>query len=454
MIDENTLSSAPIGKTLFRLSLPTVLAQVINMLYNVVDRVYIGHMEGNGSLALTGVGVCLPLIMFISAFSSFVATGSAPRSSIFMGKGEKEKSEKLLGESVLLQAIISLVLTALLVAFNRPLLLAFGASSATIDYASSYMTIYALGTVFVELTLGLNAFITAEGKTVVSMVVVLVGAVLNIVLDPVFIFVFDMGVEGAAWATIISQGVSCIICIIYLSLGKSSLKLKWSNVLRLDKLILPSFALGLASFVMQSTESLISICFNSNLLKYGGDVAVGTMTICSSVMQMAMLPLQGIAQGAQPLTSFNYGKGNTERVKKCYRTLLSVSLIYSVSLWALVELFPSFFASIFTSDEALINYAVPNIRIYLMMLGLMGILISSQMTFVSIGSALSSVSIALVRKIVLLIPLIYIMPAVYKTNQVRAVFMAEPVADLLAITFAFILFLSVFPKALREHKIR
>ncbi len=454
MIDENTLSSAPIGKTLFRLSLPTVLAQVINMLYNVVDRVYIGHMDVNGSLALTGVGVCLPLIMFISAFSSFVATGSAPRSSIFMGKGEKEKSEKLLGESVLLQAIISLVLTALLVAFNRPLLLAFGASSATIDYASSYMTIYALGTVFVELTLGLNAFITAEGKTVVSMVVVLVGAILNIVLDPVFIFVFDMGVEGAAWATIISQGVSCIICIIYLSLGKSSLKLKWSNVLRLDKLILPSFALGLASFVMQSTESLISICFNSNLLKYGGDVAVGTMTICSSVMQMAMLPLQGIAQGAQPLTSFNYGKGNTERVKKCYRTLLTVSLIYSVSLWALVELFPSFFASIFTSDEALILYAVPNIRIYLMMLGLMGILISSQMTFVSIGSALSSVSIALVRKIVLLIPLIYIMPAIYKTNQVRAVFMAEPVADLLAITFAFILFLSVFPKALKEHKIR
>ncbi len=337
--------------------------------------------------------------------------------------------------------------------FNRPLLL-FGASSATIDYASSYMTIYALGTVFVELTLGLNAFITAEGKTVVSMVVVLVGAILNIVLDPIFIFLFDMGVEGAAWATIISQGVSCIICIIYLSLGKSSLKLKWSNVLKLDNLILPSFALGLASFVMQSTESLISICFNSNLLKYGGDVAVGTMTICSSVMQMALLPLQGIAQGTQPLTSFNYGKGNTERVKKCYRTLLTVSLIYSISLWALLELFPSFFASIFASDEALIDYAVPNIRIYLMMLGLMGILISSQMTFVSIGSALSSVSIALVRKIVLLILLIYIMPAVYKTNQVRAVFMAEPVADLLAITFAFILFLSVFPKALKEHKIR
>ncbi len=454
MIDENTLSSSPIGRTLFSLSLPTVLAQVINMLYNIVDRVYIGHMETDGSLALTGVGVCLPLIMFISAFSSFVATGSAPRSSIFMGKGEKERSERLLGESVLLQVIISLVLTVLLVAFNRPLLLLFGASDNTIDYASSYMTIYALGTVFVELTLGLNAFITAEGKTVVSMVVVTAGAILNIILDPLFIFVFGMGVAGAAWATIISQCVSAFICIIYLSRGNSPLRLKWENITHFDKLILPSFALGLASFVMQSTESLISICFNSSLLKYGLDMAVGTMTICSSIMQMALLPLQGIAQGAQPLTSFNYGKGNTERVKKCYRVLLSVSVIYSVTLWALVEIFPSFFASIFTSDEALIEYAIPNIRIYVMMLGLMGVLISSQMTFVSIGNALSSVSIALVRKIVLLIPLIYIMPSIFTSNQVRAVFMAEPIADFLAITFAFVLFLIVFPKALKERKIR
>ncbi len=454
MTDENTLASGPIGKTLFSLALPTVLAQVINMLYNVVDRIYIGRMADVGSLALTGVGVCLPLIMFITAFSSFVASGSAPRSSIFMGRGEKEKAERLLGGSFTLQIVISLILTTVLFVFNRPLLLSFGASENTIAYASSYMRIYALGTVFVELTLGLNAFITAQGRTTVSMLVVTAGAVSNIILDPVFIYVFDMGVEGAAWATVISQGISTVLCILYLSSDKSALKLKWGNLIQPLSLLLPSFALGLASFVMQSTESLISICFNSSLLRYGGDTAVGAMTICSSIMQMAMLPLQGIAQGSQPLTSFNYGRGNTERVKKCFRTLLSVSLSYSMTLWLLIELFPSAFASLFTTDTALASYAVTAVRIYLMMLGIMGILISCQMTFVSIGSALSSISIALVRKIVLLIPLIYIMPHIYTADRTTAVFLAEPIADFLAITFTAIVFALRFPKALKEGKIR
>ena len=453
MIDENALGTQPIGKTLLKLAVPTVVAQVINMLYNVVDRVYIGHMPGDGSLALTGVGVCLPLIMFITAFSSFVATGSAPRSSIFMGNGEKEKAERLLGGSVTLQVCISIVLTILLLIFSEPLLLAFGASGNTIGYATGYMKIYSLGTLFVELTLGLNAFITAQGKTMVSMLVVLTGAVLNIILDPVFIYLFDMGVEGAAWATIISQGVSAVLCIIYLSGKKTSLRLKRENLIVPFSLILPSFALGLASFVMQSTESLISICFNSSLLKYGGDIAVGTMTICSSVMQMALLPLQGIAQGSQPLTSYNYGRGNMDRVKKCFRTLLCVSLVYSILVWGLVELVPGTFASIYTPESSLIEYAVPYMRIYLMMLGLMGILISCQMTFVSIGSALSSVSIAMVRKIVLLIPLIYIMPSIFTSDPVKAVFFAEPVADVLAITFTVIVFSIQFPSALKKRKI-
>ena len=453
MIDENALGTQPIGKTLLKLAVPTVVAQVINMLYNVVDRVYIGHMPGDGSLALTGVGVCLPLIMFITAFSSFVATGSAPRSSIFMGNGEKEKAERLLGGSVTLQVCISIVLTILLLIFSEPLLLAFGASGNTIGYATGYMKIYSLGTLFVELTLGLNAFITAQGKTMVSMLVVLTGAVLNIILDPVFIYLFDMGVEGAAWATIISQGVSAVLCIIYLSGKKTSLRLKKENLIVPFSLILPSFALGLASFVMQSTESLISICFNSSLLKYGGDIAVGTMTICSSVMQMALLPLQGIAQGSQPLTSYNYGRGNMDRVKKCFRTLLCVSLVYSILVWGLVELVPGTFASIYTPESSLIEYAVPYMRIYLMMLGLMGILISCQMTFVSIGSALSSVSIAMVRKIVLLIPLIYIMPSIFTSDPVKAVFFAEPIADVLAITFTVIVFSIQFPSALKKRKI-
>ncbi len=453
MIDENALGTQPIGKTLLKLAVPTVVAQVINMLYNVVDRVYIGHMPGDGSLALTGVGVCLPLIMFITAFSSFVATGSAPRSSIFMGNGEKEKAERLLGGSVTLQVCISIVLTILLLIFSEPLLLAFGASENTIVYATGYMKIYSLGTLFVELTLGLNAFITAQGKTMVSMLVVLTGAVLNIILDPLFIYLFGMGVEGAAWATIISQGVSAVLCIIYLSGKKTSLRLKRENLIVPFSLILPSFALGLASFVMQSTESLISICFNSSLLKYGGDIAVGTMTICSSVMQMALLPLQGIAQGSQPLTSYNYGRGNMERVKKCFRTLLCVSLTYSILVWGLVELVPGTFASIYTPESTLIEYAVPYMRIYLMMLGLMGILISCQMTFVSIGSALSSVSIAMVRKIVLLIPLIYIMPSIFTSDPVKAVFFAEPIADVLAITFTVIVFSIQFPSALKKRKI-
>ncbi len=453
MIDENALGTQPIGKTLLKLAVPTVVAQVINMLYNVVDRVYIGHMPGDGSLALTGVGVCLPLIMFITAFSSFVATGSAPRSSIFMGNGEKEKAERLLGGSVTLQVCISIVLTILLLIFSEPLLLAFGASENTIVYATGYMKIYSLGTLFVELTLGLNAFITAQGKTMVSMLVVLTGAVLNIILDPLFIYLFGMGVEGAAWATIISQGVSAVLCIIYLSGKKTSLRLKRENLIVPFSLILPSFALGLASFVMQSTESLISICFNSSLLKYGGDIAVGTMTICSSVMQMALLPLQGIAQGSQPLTSYNYGRGNMERVRKCFRTLLCVSLTYSILVWGFVELVPGTFASIYTPESTLIEYAVPYMRIYLMMLGLMGILISCQMTFVSIGSALSSVSIAMVRKIVLLIPLIYIMPSIFTSDPVKAVFFAEPIADVLAITFTVIVFSIQFPSALKKRKI-
>ena len=453
MTKEYELGTAPIGRTLFHLALPTVAAQVINMLYNVVDRVYIGHMAGVGSLALTGVGVCLPLIMFISAFACFVSAGSASRASMFMGKGEKETAEKILGGSFSLQIVISLVLTATLEVTARPLLLAFGASSNTIEYAQSYMRIYALGTVFVELTLGLNAFITAQGKTVASMLVVLVGAVLNIALDPLFIYTFGMGVGGAALATVLSQAVSCLLCIIYLTGKNTSLKLKKSYLRVPLSLLAPSFALGAASFVMQSTESLISVCFNSSLLRYGGDTAVGAMTICTSVLQMAMLPIQGIAQGSQPLTSYNFGQGNRERVRKCFRTLLLACSLYSVTVWALVELFPSFFASIFTSQSALVAYAVPVLRTYCLMLCLMGILISCQMTFVSTGVAAASISIAVIRKLVLLIPLIYIMPHLYTQNRAFAVFMAEPIADFLAIAYTAVIFAFRFPKALREMKV-
>ncbi len=452
MLGEKELESGKIAPTLIKLAIPTVIAQVINMLYNVVDRVYIGHMGEEGSLALTGVGVSLPLILFISAFAAFVSSGSAPRLSIYMGKGDKETSEKILGESFTLQLIISTVLTVVLVLFNRPLLLLFGASDKTIGYASSYMTIYALGTIFVEMTLGLNAFITAEGKTTVSMLTVLIGALLNIALDPLFIFVFNLGVKGAAIATVISQAVSALWCVFFLRSKKSQLKLDFSLMKLEKKIILPSFLLGVSTFIMQSTESLISICFNSSLLKYGGDIAVGAMTIASSVMQMALLPLQGIGQGAQPLTSFNYGRGNIERVKKSFKTLLAISFSYTFVVWIFIMATPSFFASVFASNKSLIEYSSKVLRIYCFSLFLMSIQISCQMTFVAIGVALSSVIVAVVRKIVLLIPLIYIVP-LFVSDKAVGVFLAEPIADILAVTFTIILFLNKFPKALKEKKI-
>lgn len=448
--NKQELATKSIPSLLFKLALPTVIAQVINMLYNIVDRIYIGHMNEVGSLALTGVGVCMPIILFVSAFSSFAASGGAPRASIALGKNDKENAESILGGCFTLQVLISIVLTVLILIFNEPLLLFFGASNETIFYATSYIRVYALGTIFVELTLSLNAFITCQGKTIVSMLTVLIGAVLNIILDPIFIFVFDMGVEGAALATIISQGISAIWCILYLCSSKSNLRLKLSNIKLSSKVVIPCLALGISTFIMQSTESIISICFNSSLLKYGGDIAVGAMTICTSIMQMAMLPLQGIAQGAQPISSFNYGAGNMERVKKCFKTLLITCVIYTSILWLLVELFPSFFSLIFTSDSLLVAYSERILRIYCFSFIILGVQIACQMTFVSIGEALSSVIVAVVRKLVLLIPLIYIVPLFFSDKTI-GVFTAEPIADYIAVTFTSILFTFVFKKKTKER---
>ena len=314
--DKTFLGTEPVGKLLFKLAVPTVIAQLVNMLYNIVDRIYIGHMPGDGSLALTGVGVCMPLIMIVSAFAALISSGGAPRASIAMGKGEHESAEKILGGCVTVQVVISLILTVVILVWNKDLLLAFGASENTISYANSYMSLYAFGTLFVQLTLGMNAFITAQGFAKTGMFTVMIGAVANIILDPVFIYGFHMGVRGAALATILSQGISCVWVIHFLCGEKTILRLKRKN-LRVDfGLVLPCLALGLSAFIMQASESVISVCFNSSLLAYGGDLAVGAMTILASVMQFAMLPLQGLGQGAQPITSYNYGAKNRERVKK------------------------------------------------------------------------------------------------------------------------------------------
>lgn len=430
--------------------MPTVVGQLINMLYNIVDRIFIGHMQGDGALALTGVGVCLPIIMIVSAFASLAASGGAPRASIYMGKGDNNFAERILGNCFLFQIIISAVLTAALLIWDRDLLLAFGASSNTIDYAVDYMNIYAIGTVFVQLTLGLNAFITAQGFAKISMRAVLIGALCNIVLDPIFIFVFDMGVRGAALATIISQAGSCIWILYFLFGKKTLIKIRHSNI-RLDaKVILPCIALGLAPFIMAASESVIAVCYNSSLLKYGGDIAVGAMTIMTSIMQFAMLPLQGLGQGAQPIASYNFGAKNATRVKKTFRLLLRASLIYSCTFWAIIMLFPQVFVSIFTSDASLVAFANGSIRIYCAAMLLFGIQISCQMTFIAIGNAKASITVAVVRKFVLLIPLIYIMPRIFLSNQTLAVYASEPVADIIAVTFTAVLFMIQFRKSLRE----
>jgi len=443
------LATEPIGKLLFRLSIPTVVAQLINMLYNIVDRIYIGHMPGDGSLALTGVGVCMPIIMLVAAFAALVSSGGAPRASIFMGEKDTESAEKTLGNCFSLQIVVSVILTAVLLIWNKDLLLAFGASENTIGYATDYMSIYAIGTLFVQMTLGMNTFITAQGFTTVSMVSVIIGAVCNIVLDPIFIFGFDMGVKGAALATIISQMLSCVWIISFLCGKKTLLKLKKENLKLRADIILPCIALGTAAFVMQSSESVISVCFNSSLLKYGGDIAVGAMTIMTSVMQVAMLPLQGIAQGAQPITSYNFGAKNAGRVKKTFRLLLITCLTYSIALWTAIMIAPQMFVKIFTSDSTLAQFAAPMLRIYLGGLGLFGIQIACQMTFTSLGKAANSIVVAVVRKFVLLLPLIYIMPSIL-ADKTQAVYMAEPVADIIAVTFTAILFTFQFKKALKE----
>lgn len=442
--DKSFLGREPIGKLLLRLAIPTVVAQLINMLYNIVDRIYIGHMPEDGQLALTGLGVCLPLILLVSAFAALIANGGAPRASIFMGKGDTESAERTLGNCFVTQIIISVVLTAVLLIFDEQFLWLFGASENTIGYAVDYMNIYAIGTIFVQLTLGMNAFITAQGFATTGMLSVLIGAVANIGLDPLFIYAFGMGVRGAALATIISQAASCAWVLFFLFGKKTVLKIRPKYFGLKAGIILPGLALGFSTFVMQASESIILICFNSSLQNYGGDIAVGAMTVLSSVMQFAMLPLQGLGQGAQPIISYNYGAKNAERVKKAFRLLLTASLCYSVTLWALVMAVPQAFVMMFNTNEALVSYTIPALRIYLGALLLFGIQVACQMTFTSMGNALASVIVAVVRKFVLLLPLIYIMPLIFTADKATAVFMAEPVADTIAVLFTAILFFFQF----------
>ncbi len=443
------LGTQPIGKLLLHLAIPTVVAQLINMLYNVVDRIYIGNMPGIGSLALTGVGVCLPLIMIISAFSALIGYGGAPLASISLGRKEPEKAKKILNNSFRFLIVIALTLTVILLFSNRFLLYTFGASEQTIGYALDYMNIYSIGTIFVEVTLGMNAFITAQGFTKAGMYSVLIGAVTNIVLDPILIYGLNMGVKGAAIATIASQALSCIYVISFLHSKRSNIHLELKPAKISFAILKPCLILGVSGFVMQASESIITICFNSSLQAYGGDLAVGAMTILSTVMQFALLPLNGLGQGAQPIISYNYGAGNKQRVISAFKLLLKISLTYSLTLWALIEIFPSIFVRIFTNNEELLIFATKMIRIYVGGLGLFGAQVACQMGFTSIGDAKASIIAAVMRKFILLIPLIYLIPLLVP-NKTMGVYLAEPVADIIAVIFTVTLFYFHFKAALNK----
>jgi putative MATE family efflux protein len=448
--NKDFLRTEPVGKLLFRLSLPTIIAQVINMLYNLVDRIYIGHIADTGSLQLTALGVCTSLILAVSAFAALVGSGGGPLASIAYGKGDQEKAEKILGASVSLLSILGILLTLIMLLWNRPMLLAFGASEQTIGYATDYMNIYAIGTLFVELTLGLNMFITGEGAATTGMLSVLIGALLNIGLDPLFIFTFNLGVKGAAWATIISQAVSCLWVVLFLCSKRSVWRIRWKNLLPSPSLVGPILFLGSATFMMQISESILTVCFNTSLRHYGGDIAVGTMTILFSLMQLAFLPLTGLGQGAQPIISYNYGAGDKERVKHAFKDLLIVSLSFSMLLWAFVMAFPQIFASIFTSDATLLEHVITPARIYAAFIGIFGIQVACQQTFTAIGDAKSSLAAAVMRKFILLIPLIYLVPLLWKDNPEYGVYLAEPLADFLAVSFTATLFYFRFKKALAK----
>ncbi len=450
--DKSKLGTERIGKLLFQLAVPSILAQLINVLYNMVDRMYIGHIKDIGATALTGVGITFPIIMIITAFASLVGMGGAPRASIMMGKKRYDKAEEILGNSFSTQIIISIVLTITYLIFSEPLLYLFGASSNTIQYSKDYMFIYSIGTIFVQIALGLNAFITAQGFTKISMLTVMIGAIINIILDPILIFGFNMGVKGAALATIISQAVSAIWVLKFLIGKKSTIRIKKQYLKINPKVIGPTLLLGLSPFIMQSTESALILTFNSSLLKYGGDLAVGAMTILSSVMQFAMLPLQGLTQGCQPIVSYNYGAKQLDRVKKAFKLLLISSVIYSSILWALSMFLPNIFVSIFTSDAQLKEISQWGLRIYMASSCVFGAQIACQQTFIALGNAKTSVFLALLRKVILLIPLILILPNFFE-DKVFAVFLSEPVADLIAVSVTLTTFIISFKKLLNKHNL-
>ena len=449
---ENDLGRDPVGKLLLRLALPSVTAQLVNALYNIVDRIYIGHIPEVGDLALTGLGVCFPVLMFVSAVSVLVGQGGGARAVVRMGEGKEEQANAILGSCAALLVLLSLSIMALLLVMKEPMLLLFGAAEDTIGFASDYLTIYLMGTIFVAISLGLNYFITTQGFSTISMATVLLGAVTNIVLDPIFIFGLNMGVKGAALATITAQGVSAVWVLRFLTGRRTKLRLQ-RRFFRIDlKVLIPVVTLGISPFIMNATESLVNIAFNASLKAYGGSAAVGAMTICSSVLQIIFLMLQGFSQGAQPIIGFNYGAGHLDRVKKAFRLAFCCAFTFSCTACAALELFPHAFVALFNDKPELVELTTWALRIYASGMFMLGVQSACQQTFVTLGQAKTSLFLALLRKVILLLPLILILPRIFPGQEVMAVFLAEPAADILAGLTTGSIFLWRFPRILERRR--
>lgn len=450
MSDTTNLGEGSIPSLLAKLAIPAVVAQVVNLLYNIVDRIYIGHIPEIGASALTGVGLFTPILMLINAFAMLAGSGGAPRAAIYMGKKDNNTAEKIVGNCFSFLMICAVFLTAVFYITAPKLLVLFGASSVTLSYAVSYARIYVLGSVFVLIVLGMNLFITTQGFAKISMLTTVIGAVINIILDPVFIFVLGMGVSGAALATVISQAVGAVWILRFLTGDKTILKLKMCNLRLKVDIIGPCLALGISSFVMMSTESILSISFTSSLSKFGGDVAVGAMTIITSTSQLILMPVQGICQGGQPIISFNYGANKNDRVKKAFFTQFKVCIIFTCVCWIIMMLFPQIFAGMFTSDAELVKYTAWALRIYMAGIFSIGFQISCQQSFMALGQAKVSLILACLRKLILLIPLIFILPLILP-DKVFAVFLAEPVSDIIAAAVTTTVFMVKF-NGILEHK--
>lgn len=425
---KNDFSKGSVVKNILGLALPMTLAQLINVLYNIVDRIYIGRIPENATMALTGLGLCLPIISMVIAFANLFGMGGAPLCSIERGRGNEQEAEAIMGNSFVMMVLSGVILTVLGLIFKRPMLYLFGASDLTVPYADSYITIYLLGSVFVVIGLGMNSFINSQGFGKIGMLTVLLGAVANIILDPVFIFVFKLGVQGAAWATILSQGLSALWILRFLTGNQAILKLRRKNFRLKRRRILDIVGLGLSGFTMSVTNSLVQIMYNANLALYGGDLYVGIMTVVNSVREVISLPINGLTNSAQPVMGFNYGAGEYGRVKKAIVFMSVVSVAYTTAMWSLVHGFPEFFIRIFNHQGDLVAAGVPAMRIYYFGFFMMSLQFAGQAVFVALGKSKNAVFFSIFRKVIIVIPLILILPGLFRLG-VNGIFMAEPISN-------------------------